>query len=93
MNGVASAEAAYWTLGLRFGAPGEDVRGAYRTLIRRYHPDTGTQEPDAVRRLAEVRDAYDRLRPRGPLPDPVVRAKALDAYLPPPAPPSFDVLA
>lgn len=93
MNGVASAEAAYSTLGLRFGAPGEDVRGAYRTLIRRYHPDTGTQEPDAVRRLAEVRDAYERLRPRGPAANPAAAARALDAYLPPPLPPSFDVLA
>jgi hypothetical protein len=93
MNGVASAEAAYSTLGLRFGAPGEDVRGAYRTLLRHYHPDTGTQEPDAVRRLAEVRDAYERLRARSAAPDPSTSARALAAYLPPPPPPSFDVFA
>jgi DnaJ-like protein len=93
MNGVASAQAAYSTLGLDFGASGEDVRGAYRTLLRRFHPDTGAQGPDAARRLAEVRAAYERLRPRGPAPSLAVGARALDAYLPSPPPPSFDVLA
>jgi curved DNA-binding protein CbpA len=93
MNGVTSAQAAYTTLGLRFGAPSEDVRGAYRTLLRRYHPDTGPPEPDAARRLAEVRAAYARLRPRDRPTDGATVARALDAYLPPPPGPTLDVIA
>jgi hypothetical protein len=92
MNAVASAQAAYTTLGLRFGAPSEEVRGAYRTLLRRYHPDTGPPEPEAARRLAEVRAAYERLRRRDPTPTRVAAARALSAYLPPPPPPTFDTL-
>jgi hypothetical protein len=93
MNGVASAEAAYSTLGLRFGAPEEDVRGAYRALLRRYHPDTGIVEPESVRRLAEVRAAYERLRPHAAAPDRATAARALLAYLPAPPSPTFDALA
>jgi hypothetical protein len=93
MNGVASAQAAYATLGLRFGAPSEDVRGAYRTLLRRYHPDTGPPEPESARRLAEVRAAYERLRQRDRTPDRATAARALHAYLRPPSPASFEALA
>jgi DnaJ-like protein len=45
-------------LGVARSAPWQDVRAAYRTLARRYHPD-GTA-PDA-RRMAAANEAYEAL--------------------------------
>jgi curved DNA-binding protein CbpA len=57
---------AYRTLGLPVGAGGDDVKRAYRRLVRSYHPDL---HPDASHderrtlsvRFAEVTAAYRAL--------------------------------
>ena len=57
---------AYRTLGLPFGADGDDVKRAYRKLVRSYHPDL---HPDATHeerrslsvRFSEVTAAYRAL--------------------------------
>jgi molecular chaperone DnaJ len=74
----------YAVLGVAFGADEEDIRAAYRTLARRYHPDAGVgSSSEKFRQIAEAyevlsdpcrRAMYDRsLRPaslpRAPQPE------------------------
>ncbi len=47
----------YDVLGLPFGASAEQIRQRYRELARLYHPDV-SQEPDALRRMQEINEAY-----------------------------------
>jgi DnaJ-domain-containing protein 1 len=54
------------TLGLKTGASTEEVRQAYRTLIKQYHPDVYARAPEefrvlAQRRSIELREAYEAL--------------------------------
>ncbi|MBK6689700.1 MAG: J domain-containing protein [Deltaproteobacteria bacterium] len=55
----------YANLELPVGAPLEEVKGAYKRLMRRYHPDLHQQDPEraqAATRLAQaLRSAYDGL--------------------------------
>src|SRR5258707_5517624 len=51
----------YETLGVDRGASEEEIRRAYRTLARRYHPDVN-KEPGAEDRFKEISEAYDVLR-------------------------------
>lgn len=55
----------YANLELPLGAPLEEVKGAYKRLMRRYHPDLHQQDPEraqAATRLAQaLRSAYDGL--------------------------------
>jgi len=60
----------YEVLGVSPLATQEEIRRAYRALVRRYHPDSGTDEASATRFL-EVHRAYELLR------DPV-RRRAYD---------------
>ena len=56
----------YVVLGIPENANEETTRSAFRTLVRRYHPDTGAgSSPEKFR---EIVDAYETLR------DPVRRA-------------------
>lgn len=52
-------ESAYAVLGLRPGAPREDIDAAYRRLMKQHHPDR--PGGDAVR-AAEINRAYSELR-------------------------------
>lgn len=62
---------AFETLGVPANAPVSDVRAAYRTLIRTYHPDHATGDGAvATQRLAEINAAKD-LIDRGSIPTPV----------------------
>lgn len=56
---MTSERDAYEILQVDVSAETGVVRTAYRALARRYHPDGS--EPD-VRRMAEINQAYDRLR-------------------------------
>jgi len=51
----------YETLGVPRDASAEDIRRAYRTLARRYHPDVN-KEPEAEDRFKEISEAYEVLR-------------------------------
>ncbi|OON63894.1 cytochrome C biogenesis protein [Massilia sp. KIM] len=50
----------YQALGLERGASAEDIKKAYRKLVRKYHPDV-SKEPDADKRTKELNEAYDVL--------------------------------
>lgn len=47
----------YEVLGLSRDATPDEVKRAYRTLARRYHPDV-SQDPDAEARIKEINEAY-----------------------------------
>ena len=50
----------YSILGISSTATGEEIRQAYRTLARRYHPDVN-QELNASSRFQEVQEAFETL--------------------------------
>jgi molecular chaperone DnaJ len=52
----------YEVLGLTRQASDEDIKKAYRTLARQYHPDANPNDPAAVDRFKEVQRAYETLR-------------------------------
>jgi curved DNA-binding protein CbpA len=51
----------YAILGLLPGASEAEIRGAYRQLARRHHPDLHPDERDAEARLKELNEAYEVL--------------------------------
>jgi DnaJ-class molecular chaperone len=62
---VARSESdPYLVLGVSADASEEEIRTAYRAQVKRLHPDTNPEAPDAERRFRELRDAYERLRER-----------------------------
>ena len=50
----------YKTLGVEKTASEAEIKKAYRTLARKYHPDV-SKEADASARMAEVNEAYAML--------------------------------
>ena len=50
----------YKTLGLERNASRADIKRAYRTLAKQFHPDTNPQ-PDAAKRFSEIKEAHDVL--------------------------------
>lgn len=50
----------YEILGLGKGASQEEIKKAYRSLARQYHPDVN-KEPDAETKFKEIKEAYDVL--------------------------------
>ena len=53
----------YQTLGVARDASADDIRGAYRKLARKYHPDV-SKEPDAEARFKEIGEANEVLKDR-----------------------------
>jgi curved DNA-binding protein len=51
----------YEVLGVPRDASAEDIRRAYRSLARKYHPDVN-KDPDAEDRFKEIAEAYEVLR-------------------------------
>jgi curved DNA-binding protein CbpA len=51
----------YDLLGLPKEASQDDIRQAHRTLVRKYHPDTNPEDPQAEERFKEVQQAYEVL--------------------------------
>ncbi len=54
----------YEVLGLRHGASDEEIKKAYRTLSRKYHPDANVNNPDAAQaeeKFKQVQAAYDQI--------------------------------
>jgi DnaJ like chaperone protein len=57
-------------LGVRPGAPAEDIKAAYRRLVNRYHPDKLQHLGEEFRQLAEkkfkdIQSAYQSLKDAG----------------------------
>jgi DnaJ-domain-containing protein 1 len=57
---------AYQTLGLCHGCSGEEIKRAYRTLAKQYHPDMvrhlgASLQKSATERFHEIRNAYEYL--------------------------------
>lgn len=55
----------YEILGLKPGASQEEIKSAYRKLVKQYHPDQYVDNPLkdlAQEKLAEINKAYDMLK-------------------------------
>ena len=52
----------YDVLGLSRGVSDDEIKKAYRTLARRYHPDANPDDPAAAEQFKEVQHAYETLR-------------------------------
>lgn len=50
----------YEVLGVSKSASPDEIRKAYRSLAKKYHPDI-CKEPDAEEKFKEVQEAYDVL--------------------------------
>lgn len=57
---MATNKDYYEILGVQRDASQEDIKKAYRTLAKKYHPDV-CKEPNANERFAEIQVAYDCL--------------------------------
>src|SRR5262245_50289214 len=51
----------YEVLGVKRDASEDDIKKAYRSLARKYHPDRNPGDKEAERNFKEVQDAYDVL--------------------------------
>ena len=54
----------YQVLGVAPGASDDEIKKAYRTLSRRYHPDANINNPNraqAEEKFKEVQQAYDQI--------------------------------
>lgn len=51
----------YKTLGISHDATAEEIKRAYRKKAKEYHPDLHPNDPNAVRKMNEVNQAYDML--------------------------------
>ena len=52
----------YELLGVTPDATDDELKKAFRTLARKYHPDANPDDPTAVERFKEINDAYETLR-------------------------------
>jgi Ca-activated chloride channel homolog len=59
----------YEVIGLTRDASGADIRRAYRELVRKYHPDSNPNSPEATEKFIQIQQAYEVLG------DPQQRAK------------------
>jgi hypothetical protein len=55
---VSSRPEFYAVLGLMMGAAPDDVKRAYRTLARQFHPDANPGDPHAGERFSMLHEAY-----------------------------------
>lgn len=51
----------YEVLGISPQASVDEIKRAYRTLARRYHPDSNRDDPEAAERFKEISRAYETL--------------------------------
>ena len=52
----------YKVLGLSPDASDEEVKRAYRTLAKKYHPDLNPGDQEAARKMQQVNEAYDQIK-------------------------------
>jgi DnaJ-class molecular chaperone len=51
----------YETLGVEPSAPAEDIKRAYRALVKRWHPDKNPDDPQAEAKIRDINAAWDEL--------------------------------
>lgn len=51
----------YQVLGLSSNATEEEVKKAYKTLAKKYHPDVAGNDPSAAKKMQEINAAYDAI--------------------------------
>lgn len=51
----------YKVLGISPNASDEEVKKAYRSLTKKYHPDLNQNDPNAEKKYAEINAAYDMI--------------------------------
>lgn len=66
-GGATDVSSAYETLGLSADATNEDLKTAYRNLVKKYHPDryatqSAEAQAQAAEKFKEVQDAYDKIK-------------------------------
>lgn len=64
IDGSALADDArnpYHVLGLKKGASEAQIREAYKVLARKHHPDKNPNDPGAMQRFIQVKEAYEAL--------------------------------
>jgi molecular chaperone DnaJ len=52
----------YDVLGVRKGAPADEIKGAYRKLAKQHHPDRNPGDSSAEQKFKEISEAYDVLK-------------------------------
>ena len=52
----------YKVLGLSHDATDEEIKKAYRTLTKKYHPDLNPNDPNSEKKYAEINNAYDMIQ-------------------------------
>ncbi|KAL8801856.1 MAG: hypothetical protein Q9200_006796 [Gallowayella weberi] len=58
---ILGAEDFYNLLGISKSASERDIKKAYRTLSKRYHPDKNPNDASAKQKFVSIADAYDAL--------------------------------
>ncbi|WP_107928355.1 DnaJ C-terminal domain-containing protein [Neisseria animaloris] len=58
---MATEKTHYEVLGLSKDASADDIKKAYRKLVRKYHPDV-SKDPDADKKTSEINLAYNTLK-------------------------------
>lgn len=51
----------YEILGVDRNATPEEIKKAYRKLVKQYHPDLNKNNPEAAKKMAEINEAYEVL--------------------------------
>lgn len=51
----------YQVLGVSPDASPDEIKKAYRTLAKKYHPDLHPNDPEAARKMNEINAAYDQI--------------------------------
>ena len=55
-------EDPYKVLGVSPDASDEEIKRAYRKLAKQYHPDRNPGDTEAVKKMQQINDAYDRIK-------------------------------